>query len=35
MTVFLYLPLADKSFVKAETEICINYGNKGNEVLLT
>lgn len=32
---FLYLPLADKSFVKAETEICINYGNKGNEVLLT
>jgi hypothetical protein len=30
----MYLVLADKSFVKAETEICINYGNKGNEELL-
>ncbi|XP_015694197.1 uncharacterized protein LOC102702856 isoform X2 [Oryza brachyantha] len=30
----MYLVLADKSFVKAGTEICINYGNKGNEELL-
>lgn len=30
-----FLSEADKSYVEAGAEICINYGNKGNEVLLT
>jgi len=32
---YSFLSQADKSSVEAGAEIYINYGNKGNEVLLT
>lgn len=31
---YSFLSEADKSSAEAGAEICINYGNKGNEVLL-
>jgi hypothetical protein len=32
---YSFLSEADKSPAETGAEICINYGNKGNEVLLT